>query len=506
MSHRDRNRQEGLLGSDDIPVVALEAVLWTIWSLLRGVVALLVATMRFPLVAGAGLVIAAWWVILGWRSLIAAVVVLTLGLVVWRLWHRASYRRYAAVPLLTVIRSAYYRVRWPRIARSVDLVVHEQDLRRAGGSGARRSTGECVRVLKVRATGHGTDRLLLRLPDGLVPADVAVRAEAIAHATRCLHARVRADRPGRCWLELARRDTLRHVVEPLPAMRVVDLAAVPVGSREDGARWQLKLAGTHLLVAGATGAGKSSVLWSLLQGVAHSLASGDVQIWAVDPKGGMELRPGRALFTRYEDASPEDMCRLLEDLVALKDARSKELAESGARVHHREPTSPHVIAILDELATLTAFADRSVTRRIDTALGLLLTQGRACGITVVAAVQDPGKDIVGWRDLFPTRVAMRLDNPVQVAMVLGDSARDDGARADEISELTPGVAYVRTDGTREIVRARAAYLDDQAIARLVADVTSQRARRIDPHNTDEAVLTTADLPVTMRPTPEGDPS
>jgi S-DNA-T family DNA segregation ATPase FtsK/SpoIIIE len=155
---------------------------------------------------------------------------------------------------------------------------------------------------------------------------------------------------------------------------------------------------------------------------------------------------------------------------------------------------------------LTAFADRSVTRRIDTALGLLLTQGRACGISVVAAVQDPGKDIVGWRDLFPTRVAMRLDNPVQVAMVLGDSARDDGARADEISELTPGVAYVRTDGTREIVRARAAYLDDQAIARLVDDVTTQRANRTESHNTGEPVLTTADLPPTMRPTPEGDPS
>ncbi|GGM99345.1 hypothetical cell division FtsK/SpoIIIE protein [Terrabacter tumescens] len=506
MSHRDRNRQEGLLGSDDIPAIALEAILWSGWGLVRAVVATLTALVRFPLQAGAALVAIGWLLFFGWRSLSLGLVAITLGLAVWRLWHPTSYRRYVAVRLLTLIRSPYYRVRWPRIARSVDLVVYPGQRGRSGRVGGRRSTDGSVRVLRVRATGHGTDRLLLRLPNGLVPADVAARAEAIAHATGCLHARVRADRPGRCWLELARRDTLRGVVDPLPSMGLVDLAAVPVGACEDGTGWQLKLAGTHLLVAGATGAGKSSVLWSLLQGVSRGLASEDVQIWAVDPKGGMELRPGRALFSRYEDASPEDMCRLLEDLVEVKDARSKDLADSGARLHQRTAESPHIIAILDELATLTAFADRSVTRRIDTALGLLLTQGRACGITVVAAVQDPGKDIVGWRDLFPTRVAMRLDNPVQVAMVLGDSARDDGARADEISELTPGVAYVRTDGTREILRVRAAYLDDQAIARLVDGVTTQRANRTNTHKTGEPVLTTADLPATMRPTPEGGPS
>ena len=109
-------------------------------------------------------------------------------------------------------------------------------------------------------------------------------------------------------------------------------------------------------------------------------------------------------------------------------------------------------------------------RRIDQALGLLLTQGRACGITVVAAVQDPGKDVVGWRDLFPTRVALRLDNPIQVDMVLGDGAREAGARADQISELTPGVAFVRVEGTREVRRVRAAYLNDDDVAALVASI------------------------------------
>lgn len=179
------------------------------------------------------------------------------------------------------------------------------------------------------------------------------------------------------------------------------------------------------------------------------------------PEAGHDLRAaaGSELVSVLVEVDVADPMQLVLD----------EPVPSGDRVHVAAPGSPHIVAVLDELATLTAFAERAVTRRIDTALGLLLTQGRACGITVVAAVQDPGKDIVGWRDLFPTRVAMRLDNPIQVAMVLGDGAREMGATADQISELTPGVAYVRTEGTRAIRRVRAAYLTDEAITTLAYD-------------------------------------
>lgn len=136
--------------------------------------------------------------------------------------------------------------------------------------------------------------------------------------------------------------------------------------------------------------------------------------------------------------------------------------------------------VIDELATLTAFAERSVVRRVEQALGVLLTQGRAVGISVVAAVQDPGKDVVTWRDLFPARVAMRLDNPIQVDMVLGDGARERGALADHISELQPGVAYVRVEGTREISRVRAAYLSDEDVRSLAACVEASRSTQPQP--------------------------
>jgi S-DNA-T family DNA segregation ATPase FtsK/SpoIIIE len=52
--------------------------------------------------------------------------------------------------------------------------------------------------------------------------------------------------------------------------------------------------------------------------------------------------------------------------------------------------------------------DRDAKRRIAAALSLLLSQGRAVGVTVIGAVQDPRKEILTVRDLFPTRIALRL--------------------------------------------------------------------------------------------------
>ena len=51
--------------------------------------------------------------------------------------------------------------------------------------------------------------------------------------------------------------------------------------------------------------------------------------------------------------------------------------------------------IVDELAALTAWTiDREAKRRIAAALGLLLSQGRAVGVVVIGAVQDPRKEVL----------------------------------------------------------------------------------------------------------------
>jgi S-DNA-T family DNA segregation ATPase FtsK/SpoIIIE len=88
------------------------------------------------------------------------------------------------------------------------------------------------------------------------------------------------------------------------------------------------------------------------------------------------------------------------------------------------------------------------------------------GVCVVGALQDPRKDVINLRNLFPTRIAMRLDESDQVDMVLGDGARDRGALADQISplpEVGAGVAYVRLETSPDPVRVRAGHVTDTDI-------------------------------------------
>jgi DNA segregation ATPase FtsK/SpoIIIE, S-DNA-T family len=64
-----------------------------------------------------------------------------------------------------------------------------------------------------------------------------------------------------------------------------------------------------------------------------------------------------------------------------------------------------IVVMVDELASLTAYlTDREAKKRISAALSLLLSQGRAVGVLVVAVLQDPRKDVLPARDLFPTRI------------------------------------------------------------------------------------------------------
>jgi S-DNA-T family DNA segregation ATPase FtsK/SpoIIIE len=145
-----------------------------------------------------------------------------------------------------------------------------------------------------------------------------------------------------------------------------------------------------------------------------------------------------------------------------------------------------VVVLVDELAALTAYAgDRDLKRRAEAALQLLLSQGRAPGVLVVAAVQDPGKDVIGFRDLFPTRVALRLLEDVQVDMVLGRSARQHGAECDRIPPALPGVGYVVREGVREPVRVRAAHVTDADLAQMNFDYAlAPRLATLSPASVD----------------------
>jgi S-DNA-T family DNA segregation ATPase FtsK/SpoIIIE len=112
------------------------------------------------------------------------------------------------------------------------------------------------------------------------------------------------------------------------------------------------------------------------------------------------------------------------------------------------------------------------------ALATLTTQGRAVGYSVAAALQDPRKDVLTIRNLSPDRIAMRLDEPEQVDMVLGDGARNRGAACELISTdpaVGAGVAFIRVEADPDPVRVRAGWVTDADIRAMAYQITEDTA-------------------------------
>jgi S-DNA-T family DNA segregation ATPase FtsK/SpoIIIE len=434
------------------PVIWLVQLIRLLWRIIRFAI-------RHPITDAVAAVTVLTWRLTGWPGLaIAADLAAGTGVVLWLFWP-ALFTRLVTGPVRARWRWWRYRSRWGPV------------LTIAGLAPAYRGRTVIPVLGKVTVAGC-TDRVTVRLVSGQSPADFAAQAEALAHGFGAILCRVLSAGPGAVVLELVRRDALAEPIPALPVPAQTDLRALPVGRREDGALFTLRLSGTHVLIAGATGAGKGSWLWGLVRAMLPAMAAGVARVWACDPKL-MELAFGREIFDtfgRYA-ADPGDIADLLEEAVAEMQARARRFA-GRQRDHNPTTEFPFVVVLVDEIAFLTAYqADRKFRDRTLAALATLTTQGRAVGFCVVAALQDPRKEVLNIRNLFPDKIALRLDEPSQVDMVLGDGARDRGALCDQITpdpRTGAGTGYVRLEAAPDPVRVRAAFVSDPDIREMAA--------------------------------------
>jgi S-DNA-T family DNA segregation ATPase FtsK/SpoIIIE len=426
---------------------------------------LLLFLLRHPLLVMAAGTLFLLWHVAGWAALAVLTAVLTLALVVLRIWWPGWFALLVTGPLRDRWRWWFYRRRWEPVLTIAGLAPRYQGR-------------VMLPVLGEVHAGSCTDRVVVRLVSGQSPKLFADRAEELAHGFGVLLCRVRTAGPGRLVLELVRRDTLADLIPalPIPDLSRVDLRALPVGRREDGQPFTIRLHGTHLLLAGATGAGKGSYLWDLIRAMLPAMAAGLVRVLACDPKL-MELAFGRALFERYGSyaADPTAIADLLEAAVADMQDRAARFA-GRQRDHIPTVEFPFTVVMVDEIAFLTAYqSDRKLRDRTLAALATLTTQGRAAGYCVVAALQDPRKEVLNIRNLFPDKIALRLDEPGQADMILGDGARDRGALCDAISTdpaTGAGVGFVRLEADPDPIRVRAAWVTDDDIRDMTQLATS----------------------------------
>ena len=224
-----------------------------------------------------------------------------------------------------------------------------------------------------------------------------------------------------------------------------------IGRFADGQPVEFPLVGSHCLVSGVTGSGKSAWLTTIIASYAQLP---DVALFGVDPKR-VEFTPWTARFTLLA-TDLDDIETLLQRLRVEIDHRYQHLTTTGRRRFTvPTPEMPLVVLVVDELAELrrldpgAAEDERAVRRAREQAtrrlahLGSLTAVGRAAGLVVVCATQCPLAEVVpsDLRANLTIRIAGRVTSREQLGVALGEGLST-SVRFDEIRPDQPGVAWI----------------------------------------------------------------
>ncbi|WP_219414865.1 cell division protein FtsK [Pseudonocardia nigra] len=425
---------------------------------------------------------------LRWGAAVTGVLLagLALGLLVWWRAHPPTYDRWVAPWLRTGWRrwTAYRGRRWRGVLDDCDLTREN------------RRTGELLvpRIVRARSVTPSIDTLTVALVRGQDVTAWTDRAPALADALGAHRVAVTRARPGRLTVVVERRMPFGHVLDApaIPATSAeVDLTALDVGDTERANPFCMRIRGKQVIVVGGSGAGKGSLLWGPLRAMGPMIRDGLVRPWVIDLKGGTETERGQALFHRWA-TTMDDAIDLLTDFRDSMKDRQAWMRAHKVRKCEITPETPYELLIIDELAMLTAYGERSGVREALRLLAEILTQGRATDHSVAAYVQEPSKDVVDVRELFTLRICLGVTAASHVDMALGDGARDRGALADEIpgDEAHAGIGFVIDPVTRLPIRFRAGYVTDDEIDELARLCAPSGAGELVPfphpdHDTDE---------------------
>jgi DNA segregation ATPase FtsK/SpoIIIE, S-DNA-T family len=479
-------------------LAAAAVVAFTVWLLVKAGVWAIRQAFTHWRTSLSVLAITAWWHWWGWPSLALTAGVIAGVLTGWRLVDLVSFDAWAGRHLRSWwLRWTVYAPKLPDWLHACGLSIKQDatpivvtltPLVRTVRRNRQQARAQLPTVLGVRS-GASWDEVRVRLVASQKPEDFDAAARALASARGVARCQVRELSPNVVSIDFQRRNLLATPVggPDLTTLAdvpggAIDLRRVFAGRTEYGQDWYVPLAGpaSHTLTAGESGAGKNSVTWRPLVSIAPALRDGLVRVSGIDPKG-MELAYGRGIFHRYA-VSGTDALALLDDLI---DSMAARKAEFAGRVRVVPISTEHPLELLefDEIGALTKYTDRKTREAITERIALLTTQGRALGFTVRGYVQEPTKDTVPVRDLFPRRICLRVAAKSHVSMVLGDQAYERGAWANRITDAEAGTGYVFGEGLREPLRIRAGWVPDQVIKQLEAFVTS-------PHDTTVLALST----------------
>ncbi|MEV6038261.1 FtsK/SpoIIIE domain-containing protein [Nonomuraea sp. NPDC052116] len=297
-------------------VVQTPAIITLVIFTVRFVAGLFRLAWRHPVALVTIAVPAGLRLVYGWHVVLLVVVSALVAMGAWAILDRPTFARWVGWRLVAFARWFWiYRRHWQPVMTVAGLARHI------------RGREYVPRLVKVTSDSWA-DRLYVRMLDGQAVKDWSDRIENLSHGFGSETWRVSAVKAGQLMLTFPRHDPLVTPIAALPVPDSPTVGPVEIGRQEDGSPWLLRLHGTHVLVAGATGAGKGSIIWSAIRGLIPAVHAGLVEVWALDPKL-MELSYG---MTAAEDDGiiSRNPCRIRGATSTPKNDRSSPWGRSSS--------------------------------------------------------------------------------------------------------------------------------------------------------------------------------
>jgi len=312
---------------------------------------------------------------------------------------------------------------------------------------------------------------------------IAARGDDIALSLKALAVRIEAPIPGKDSIgveipnEKRQTVSLREVIEhPVFGMARSPLT-LALGKDIQGVPQVADLAAMpHLLVAGATGAGKSVCLNGFLVSILYKATPDKVKLLLIDPKRielaiyselphlvhpvvtDMSLAKSALEWAMYEmDSRYEILARLGVRNIEGFNQKLEEMGDKRPEEFAELTPLPYLVIVIDELADLMLTA----AKEVETSIVRLAQLARAAGIHMILATQRPSVDVVTGliKANFPTRISFQVTSRHDSRTIL------DTVGAERL--LGKGDMLYKSGGAK-LRRLHGAYVDEREIEAVVA--------------------------------------
>lgn len=308
----------------------------------------------------------------------------------------------------------------------------------------------------------------------------ALKAD-LARVTRAEKINILAPIPGKdtVGIEIANEDPvtvrLRELFESGVYRESSDALPIAMGKDVYGQTIVGDLAGMpHLLVAGATGSGKSVFVNNVIISLLYRFSPLDLKFLMIDPKMvELQMFDGLPHMLAPVVKDPGKAMIALHWVVTEMERRYALFMRSGSKnlsAYHEglsggdgEERLPYVVVLIDELADLM----RTAPADIETAISRIAQKARAAGIHLIVATQTPRSDVITGtiKANIPCRVAFQVASKIDSRIILDENGAENLVGRGDMMFIPPGSA--------QMIRIQGAYVTEREAEAVVRWWTDQ---------------------------------